>query len=318
MENTSIKNIENAKVHLVLGSGGARGIAHIGVINELKRLNCEIVSVSGCSMGAVVGGIYCTGKLDVFTDWLLSIKKKDVFSLMDFTLSTSGLIKGEKILHIIEDLIGTYNIEELAIPFTAVATDLSNKKEVHYQTGNLYEAIRASVGIPTLFTPMIDHDKLLIDGGILNPLPISTVKKNSENEITVAVNLSAKPKTSVFHLKKHKPFINTDYFGTYKDKIESLFADWLKKEHNEPELAMPNIISILTQTIDLMQDQVTNQTINIHKPDVLVNIRRDFARTMDFHDAGKLIKEGARAFNSALNEEEKTMPNSTDEQVYVV
>ncbi len=296
------KNIENAKVHLVLGCGGARGIAHIGVINELKRLNCEIVSVSGCSMGAVVGGIYCTGKLDLFTDWLLSITKRDVFSLMDFTISTSGLIKGKKVLHVIEELIGKYNIEELEIPFTAIATDLSNRKEVHYKTGNLYKAIRASIGIPSLFTPLIDHDKLLIDGGILNPLPLSAIKKNSDDEIVVAVNLFAKQKTNPFHMKKNKPLINTDYFGSYKDTMEKLFSDWLKRKENEPELETPNVISVLMQTIELMQEQVTDETINIYKPDVLVNISRDFTHIMDFHLADELIKEGVRAFNYALTE----------------
>jgi len=294
------KNIENAKVHLVLGCGGARGIAHIGVINELKRLNCKIVSVSGCSMGAVVGGIYCTGKLECFTDWLLTITKKDVFSLMDFTLSTSGLIKGNKILHVIEDLIGKYNIEELDIPFTAVATNLSHRKEEHYKTGNLYKAIRASIGIPTLFTPLIDHDKLLIDGGILNPLPLSIVKKNSEDEIVVAVNLFARRKNNPFHLKKNEPLINTSYFGSYKNTVENLFSDWLKAEDNEPKLEVPNVINILKQTVDLMQEQVTYETISTYKPDVLVNISRDFAKTMDFHLADRLIKEGVRAFNSVI------------------
>ena len=295
------QNIENAKVHLVLGSGGARGIAHIGVIQELQRLNCKIVSVSGCSMGAVVGGIYCTGKLELFTDWLLSITKRNVFSLMDFTLSTSGLIKGNKILQVIEDFIGTYNIEDLKIPFTAVATDLSHRQELHYKTGNLYKAIRASIGIPTLFTPLIDHDKLLIDGGVLNPLPISTVKKNSPDEIVVAVNLGGKRKTNPFHLKKHEPFINTKYFGTYKNTIENLFSDWLKHEDGEPELETPNVISILTQTVSLMQEQLTGTIISTYKPDVLVNIRRDCASTMDFYRAEKLIEEGSRAFKCLLH-----------------
>jgi NTE family protein len=294
------KNIENAKVHLVLGSGGARGIAHIGVINELQRLNCEIISVSGCSMGAVVGGIYCTGKLELFTQWLLSITKRDVFSLMDFALSTAGLIKGTKILQVIEDFIGTYNIEDLNIPFTAVATDLSHREEVHYKTGNLYKAIRASIGIPTLFTPLIDHDKLLVDGGILNPLPLSAIAKNSDDEMVVAVNLSAKRRTNPFHLKKNEPFINMDYFGSYKDKIESWFSDRLKQEESEPELETPNVVNVLTQTIDLMQEEVVNRTISTYKPDILVNIRRDFAHTMDFYKAEKLIKEGSRAFNDAL------------------
>ena len=249
------KNIENAKVHLVLGCGGTRGIAHIGVINELKSLNCEIISVSGCSMGAVVGGIYCTGQLERFTEWLQTITKKDVFSLMDFTLSTSGLIKGNKLLHFLEDFIGKYNLEELEIPFTAVATDLANRKEVHYTNGNLYQAIRASIGIPMLFTPLIEQDKVLIDGGILNPLPLSMVKKNNEDEIVVAVNLFANRKNNPFEMKKNEPVINAKYFGT---------------------------------------------TITTYQPDILVNISRDFAGTMDFHLTDKLIKEGVRAFNYSL------------------
>jgi len=296
------KNIENAKVHLVLGSGGARGVAHIGVINELQRLNCKIVSVSGCSMGAVVGGIYCTGKLELFTDWLLSIKKRDVFSLMDFTLSTSGLIKGKKILQVIEDFIGKYNIEELDIPFTAVATDLSHRKEEHYKTGNLYKAIRASIGIPTFFTPLIDQDKLLIDGGILNPLPLSAIKKNSDDEIVVAVNLCAERKSNPFRFKKNRSIIHKNYFGNYQETMEKLFSDWLKHEENEPKLEIPNVISVLTQTIDLMQEQVIINTIDTYKPDVLVNISRDFAKTMDFHLTDRLIKEGVRAFNHAIKE----------------
>ena len=296
------KNIENAKVHLVLGCGGARGITHIGVINELKRFNCEIVSVSGCSMGAVVGGIYCTGKLEQFTEWLLTITKKDIFSLMDFTLSTSGLIKGKKILNVIEDLIGKYNIEELDVPFTAVATDLSHREEVQYKTGNLYHAIRASIGIPTLFTPLIDRDKMLIDGGVLNPLPLSIVKKNTDDEIVVAVNLFAEHKTNPFRMKKNEPLINTNYFGSYKDTMEKLFSDWLNRKESEPQLEVPNVISILTQTIALMQEHVTSETINAYKPDVLVNISRDFAGTMDFHLGDELIKEGVRAFQYALND----------------
>jgi len=291
-------DIKNLKVHLVLGSGGARGIAHIGVINELEKLNCKIISVSGCSMGAVVGGIYCTGKLPLFAEWLLSITKRDVFSLMDFTLSTAGLIKGKKVLHVIEEFIGTHNIEELKIPFTAIATDLHKREEVHYTNGNLYKAIRASIGMPSLFTPLIEHDKLLVDGGILNPLPISAVRKKEENEIVVAVNLCDKREKSPFPMKKNESFINMDYFGAH---LQNLFSEWFKKEDAKPELEEPNMISILTHTIDLMQDKITEQTIKQYKPDILVNIRRDFAKTMDFHLAGELIEEGVAAFHKAIN-----------------
>ncbi len=295
-------NIDNRKVHLVLGSGGARGIAHIGVIQELEKHGCEIVSVSGCSMGAVVGGIYCTGKLPVFTEWLLGITKKDIFSLMDFTLSTSGLIKGEKIMHIIEDLIGTYNINDLKIPFTAVATDISNGKEAVYTEGNLYRAIRASMGIPSLFMPLIDNDRLIIDGGILDPLPISQIKKNGDDEIIVAVNLSGKPAKKLFpiHDKEKEVIEHQDYFGIQKEKIEHFFSYLTKKDKKKPDPHIPNVINILTETIYLMQDKVTEQTIKNYKPDILVNIRRDYAGIMDFHLASKILNEGAKAFNRAL------------------
>ena len=295
-----IQNIEKAKVHLVLGCGGARGIAHIGVINELKRFNCEIVSVSGCSMGAVVGGIYCTGQLERFTEWLLKLTKKDVFSLMDFTLSTSGLLKGNKILQFIEDLIGKYNIEDLDIPFKAVATDLANRKEEHYTTGNLYHAIRASIGIPALFTPLVEDDKVLIDGGILNPLPLSTVKKNSDDEITIAVNLFAERKVNPFKLKKNEPVINKKFFGSHKETIKKLFSNLLKYEESDPQLEIPNVIDLSKLSIALMQEKITNQTINTYQPDILVNISRDFAGIMDFHLADKLMKEGVSAFKHAL------------------
>ncbi len=297
----TVDTIRKAKVHLVLGSGGARGLAHIGVIHELEKLECEIISVSGCSMGAVIGGIYCTGKLPKFTDWMLKMGKLDVFSLMDFTLSASGLIKGRKVLGVIEELIGKYNIEDLDIPFTAVATDLQNQSEVHYTKGNLYNAIRASISIPSLLTPLIENDRLLIDGGVLNPLPISVVPKKNEknNAIIVAVNLCHTRNTKPFPVKKNEELANKEYFG-HKNKSNGLFSDWLRKEGNHSQIELPNIISILTNTIDLMQDKVIDHILEQNKPDILVNIRRDFAKILDFHLADKLIEEGGRAFHEAI------------------
>src|SRR5688572_24125800 len=163
---------EKKNIRLVLGSGGARGMAHIGVVEELEREGFHIKQVVGCSMGAVVGGIYCAGYLKEYKHWLISLTKLDVFKLLDFTFSSQGFVKGERVFKAIEQLIGDHQIENFPIPFTAVAADVVRKREVHYQSGSLFKALRASIAMPTVFTPVMDGKSQLVDGGVLNPLPL--------------------------------------------------------------------------------------------------------------------------------------------------
>ncbi|HBQ61358.1 MAG TPA: esterase, partial [Balneolaceae bacterium] len=157
------------KVHLVLGSGGARGIAHIAVIEELEKAGYEIVEVIGCSMGAVVGGIYAAGHLPEYKEWILGLNRKGVFDLLDFTFAKQGFVKGEKLFAKHIEVTGNENIEDFDIPFTAVATDMRHHKEVHFKKGDLYKALRASVSIPGFFVPVVEDGKVLVDGGVLNP-----------------------------------------------------------------------------------------------------------------------------------------------------
>ena len=181
------------RVALVLGSGGARGYAHIGVIDELLARGYEIGCIAGCSMGAVVGGIYATGKLDEYREWTESLDYLDVLRLLDVSFRL-GAIRGEKVFGKIHEMLGEINIEQLPIPFTAVATDLTNQQEIWFQEGDLHQAMRASAAIPSLFTPVVQGNRILVDGGLLNPLPIVPVVA-SHCDLIVAVNLNATNQT---------------------------------------------------------------------------------------------------------------------------
>ncbi|MGH8433283.1 MAG: patatin-like phospholipase family protein [Pseudomonas sp.] len=177
------------RVALVLGSGGARGYAHIGAIEELERRGYDIACIAGCSMGAVIGGIYATGKLKEYREWIESLDYLDVLRLLDVSFRL-GAIRGEKVFGKIREIVGEINIEDLKIPYTAVATDLTNQQEIWFQEGCLHQAMRASAAIPSLFTPVIQGKRMLVDGSLLNPLPIVPVV-SSHCDLIIAVNLNS-------------------------------------------------------------------------------------------------------------------------------
>ena len=177
------------RIALVLGSGGARGYAHIGVIEELESRGYDIACIAGCSMGAVVGGIYAAGKLDQYRDWIQSLDYLDVLRLVDVSFRL-GAIRGEKVFGQIRNIVGEINIEDLRIPYTAVATDLTHQQEIWFQEGCLHQAMRASAAIPSLFTPVMQGNRMLVDGSLLNPLPIVPVV-SSHCDLIIAVNLNS-------------------------------------------------------------------------------------------------------------------------------
>ena len=146
---------ENKTVSLVLGSGGARGLAHIGVIRWLEQHGYQIKSISGCSIGALVGGAYAAGKLEEFETWVRAINKVDILNLLDFSWRTSGLVKGDRIINTLTGLVGDIDIDDLAIKYTAVAADIVHEKEVWMNSGPLFDAIRASISLPLFFTPIL-------------------------------------------------------------------------------------------------------------------------------------------------------------------
>ncbi len=285
-------------VRLVLGSGGARGMAHLGVIEELEKNGFQIKEVVGCSMGAVVGGIYCAGYLSDYKHWLIKLTKLDVFRLLDFTLSSQGFVKGERVFKAIEEFIGDHQIENFKIPFTAVASDITNKKEVHYKSGSLFRALRSSIAIPTVFTPIREGNAQLVDGGVLNPLPMNLIKREPEDWI-VAVNLNA---DIPYKSESSTPDENKDR-AAYLKMFDNMLSVLPKFENNkENAVASLGLFDLLNKSYELTQDRLTELMIDVHKPDLVVNVSRDACSVFEFYRANEIIEAGRKAFHEAYNQ----------------
>ncbi len=293
------------KVHLVLGSGGARGIAHIAVIDQLEKEGYEIIEVIGCSMGAVIGGFYASGYLKEYKEWLFGLSKSDVFDLMDFTFKKQGFVKGDKIFDRLRKITGDVKIEELSIPFTAVATDIKNNKEVYFRKGDLFKALRASVSIPGMFVPVIVGKQLLVDGGVLNPMPVNLVEKK-EGAIVIAVNLNA-PAEDEFKLSK-KSAKEVARKNEIQKWIEKMLPDGLKEYAKKYEKEAKNeeeefsLMGLMEATFSFTQDRLTNLILQTYKPDVLVSIPRNSAGTFEFYESDKIYKLGVDRYTEAMKE----------------
>jgi len=269
-------------------------MAHIGVIEELENAGFQIVEVVGCSMGAVVGGIYCAGYLADYKHWLIKLTKLDVFRLLDFTLSSQGFVKGERVFRAIEEFIGDHQIEDFKIPFTAVSADITNKKEVHYRSGSLFKALRSSIAIPTVFTPIREGSSQLVDGGVLNPLPMNLVSKEAGDWV-VAVNINA---NSAY--QPTNPMADKEP-SVYLKMFTAIQSSFPKFDTKTESLANLGLFDILNKSYDLTQDRVTELMIDIHKPDLVINISRDACGVFEFYRANEIIEEGRNAFHRAYD-----------------
>jgi NTE family protein len=269
-------------------------MAHIGVIEELERQGFVVNEVAGSSMGAIVGGLYCAGHLAEYKHWLVSLSRFDVFKLLDFTFSSQGFVKGERVFKAIEQLIGDQQIEKFNIPFTAVATDLVQKEEVVYRSGSLFKALRASVAIPTVFTPVVEGQRQLVDGGVLSPLPLNHVTRQP-GEWLVAVNINGSttlPKNNVVVNEQRAAYLRMlDQFRTQILRFDN---------HAEETVEKLGFFDILNKSYDLTQDRLTDLMIEMHKPDLVVNISRDACGVFEFYRANEIIEEGRAQFRKAL------------------
>ncbi len=282
-------------VALVLSSGGSRGLAHIGVISELEKHGFNITSVSGSSIGSVIGGLYAMGKLHEYTEWVSTFNKMDIWGFMDFTLTTNGLLKGERVFDKMKTFIPDMNIEDMPIPFAAVATDILHEKEVVFIKGSFYEAARASVAIPAVFTPVNYNNTILVDGGILNPIPIEHVLRKN-GDILIVVNLYGEKKVDI---PKEK---NTDngYLNRLINPLLTLISTGDKSSKG--------FYSLLSSTTSAMIHKIAKMSIEKHKPDMIINIPYDSANTFDFFKAKELIELGESAAKEAIiNYSEKSI-----------
>ncbi len=329
----------NKKVALVLGSGGARGYAHIGVIEALEARGYQIGCIAGCSMGAVVGGIYAAGKLDEYREWTESLDYLDVLRLLDVSFRL-GAIRGEKVFGKIHEIVGEIDIEQLAIPYTAVATDLTNQQEIWFQEGCLHKAMRASAAIPSLFTPVTQGSRMLVDGGLLNPLPIVPVV-SSHCDLIVAVNLNSlnqkqyslpvierpaafkgKIDQLMGSLSARLPFLRRD---TDEEEGERLLTEtdnpWIEpkppKDHEDsaPKSASSSqvlgnvgpasLLELVNQSFEAMQTSLAQYKIAGYPPDILINVPKRVCRFFEFHKAPELIMLGRQIANDTLDKYER-------------
>ena len=274
-------------VSLVLGSGGARGLAHIGVINWLNENGYEIRSISGSSMGALIGGIYAAGHLDAYERWVRALEKIDVVRLLDFSFEGNGLIKGDRIMNALRKLIGEYRIEELPISFTAVATDVDEHREIWLNSGPLFDAIRASIAIPTVFTPVEFRGRLLLDGGLINPVPIAPTLRD-KTDITIAVNVNGKPEV----LEAHRAdSLRDEERSSYRARIAE-FLDNLQDRFIPRDQDEADFIDVVSRSFDTMQSVITRFQMAAYSPDIVIEIPRNAASTYEFYRASELIALG--------------------------
>ncbi|MEZ8695861.1 patatin-like phospholipase family protein [Vibrio lentus] len=274
-------------ISLVLGSGGARGLVHVGIIRWLIEHGYQIKSISGCSIGALIGGVYAAGKLDEFEEWVTSIDQSDMAMMLDFSWQSSGIFKGDKIIDTLRGLIGEISIEELPIPYTAVAANVADEKEVWLQSGSLFDAIRASISLPLFFTPHVINGEALIDGGVLNPVPIAPTF-GDKTDFTLAVNLGGEPETLQQEVTPvslptkesnlHEKVVHfIDNLGSsVKSKMSFNFAAY----------------DIANQAFDAMQSTIARQKLAAYPADITLEIPRNACGTLEFDRSQEVIDRG--------------------------
>lgn len=327
---------EPTRVALALGSGGARGYAHIGVIQVLEERGLDIVNIAGSSMGAVVGGLHAAGRLDHYSTWVRGLRQRDVVRLLDLSLSAPGAIRAEKVLARVRELLGGARIEDLPIPFTAVATDLAARKEVWFQRGPVDAAIRASIAIPGVITPVVLNGRVLADGGVTNPVPIAPTS-SARADVTVAVSLAGEPSgraggAPVRETAEARPMDEwADRFRAgasqllEHDVVRSLlnrFGNGAEPDATAAEEPPPGRgparpgeaperfgalppgmgkLDMMYQSLDAMQSVLIRYRLAGYPPDVLVSVPRDACRSLDFHRAAEMIELGRRLAAEALD-----------------
>lgn len=304
-----------SRVALALGSGGARGYAHIGALQVLSERGHEVVAIAGTSMGALVGGLTAAGKLTEYTEWALSLTSRTVLMMLDPTLSAPGAIRAKPVLRVVNELLEGARIEDLPIPFTAIACDIDARREVWFQHGPVAVAVRASIVIPSVITPVIVNGRILVDGGILNPVPVEPIT-GAGADFTVAISLAGdragrqspvesnaprtSPDTVMQRLRSWLP-AKGEASGDVADVAESAVSLGLPEEiHDLP--AGLRVSDVISKSMDATSALVARYRLAGHPPDVLVRVPVDACGTMDFHRAAEMIELGRQLTEQALDE----------------
>lgn len=277
-------------VALVLSSGGARGLAHIGAIEELEAHGYRITSIAGCSMGALIGGVYAAGKLEEFREWMKTVDRKKMLVLTDFSFSLNHLVKGTRIIEAIMEFVPDIPIEDLPIPYCAVATDWKSGHEVVFREGSLFEAIRASISLPSFYEPVKRDGMILIDGGVTNPIPMNRVVRH-EGDILVGIDVSGHDYEAQW--RRHHELAEK------RKRSTSLSQQILNRLI--PDNLDFNYYTMLSRVSSLMIRQNSILMAQLMKPDILVDIQMARYGGFDYDKSERLIAIGRQKTLQAIN-----------------
>lgn len=302
--------IKTKKIGLALGSGSARGWSHIGVIHGLREEGIDIDIVCGTSIGSIVGSAFAADSLDKLEEWARELAWSDILGFMDVTLPRSGLIEGERIAKFFRENLSDPNIEDLPLPFAAVATDMPSGREVWLQEGSLIDAIRASISLPGIFTPFKQGERWLVDGGLVNPVPVSLCRAMGA-DVVIAVNLNSdiigKRKQPVKNVQKASEKEKIEEHGlrnqltAYLDNTvkwgKSFVLSRFGSDHTDRE---PSLFEVIADSSNIMQDRITRQRLAGDPPDIMISPRLAHIGLLEFNRAEETIAEGRRALDLML------------------
>jgi NTE family protein len=288
------------RISLVLGSGGARGLTHIGAIRCLEDHGFEISYIAGCSIGALIGGIYAAGKLDTYSDWVCALQKRDVVRLLDWSFNHGAIFKGERIIKVLREMIGERLIEELPIGFTAVATEINDKREVWLNEGPLFDAIRASMAMPLIFSPVERGSLVLVDGGLTNPVPIAPTL-NDNTAWTIAVDLNGHAEI-LEAAKADEDEDEGELLLQLRTRISSFIDDLIPKTALTGPSSL-GAIELALRSMDTMQTTIARMKLAAYTPKMIINIPRNLCTFFEFDRAVELIEFGYQRTEEALAKE---------------
>ncbi|WP_062312013.1 patatin-like phospholipase family protein [Demequina rhizosphaerae] len=313
------------RIALSLGSGGARGYAHIGVLDEIEARGWEVVGIAGTSMGALVGGLHAAGGLAAYREWAESLTRRDVLRMLDPAFKGAGAIRADRVMRRIDEILDGRVIEDLPIPYTAVATDLISQSEVWFTEGSLVDAIRASIAIPTVITPVRRDGRLLADGGILNPVPVIPLTSVRSDGI-VAVNLSgtsrggnpAEPPVDSAGPLVRLPRLRLPSIHVAEPRLVSMIAQRMRARGEQEDDALVDTLApepvegdeavevstldVIDRSLQTLQNTVQRYRLAGYPPDVMVNVPADSCGALDFHRATEMIELGRDLARQAFDE----------------
>ena len=290
------------KIGLALGSGSARGWSHIGVIHALAEQGIEPDIITGSSIGALVAAAYAKGDLDPLEEWVRQLRWKEIVDLMDISFMGGGFLKGDNLMQFFMEKTNDIKIEDLDIPYGAVTTDLDTGREIWIQNGSLLDAVRSSIALPGLFTPVKRDGRWHVDGGLVNPVPVSLCRAMGA-EIVIAVNLNGdvvgkhrrerEKEIEIARKKESKAEVELwdRFIDQFKNSVQSKKEEWLKELFGSSK-DMPGMFEVLASSINIMQDRITRINLAVEPPDMLIQPRLGQLKMMDFDQVEQTIEEG--------------------------